>query len=183
MNLVVLHGPPAVGKLTVARELARLTGWRLFHNHLAVDFALALHDFGTPGFVVLREKLWREGFAAAVAAGLPGLIFTFNPENSVPQTFVDDLVRDFSAPPHGFSGIALTAPESELERRLAAPDRQTKRKLVDLDLYRRLRAAGTFATPVMPEPQLRIETTGLAPAEAAVQIRDALVAAALLRRS
>ena len=41
MKLVVLHGPPAVGKLTVARELARLTGWRLFHNHLVVDALLA----------------------------------------------------------------------------------------------------------------------------------------------
>jgi hypothetical protein len=181
MNLVLLHGPPAVGKLTVARELARLTGWRLFHNHLAVDFALALHDFGTPGFVALREKLWRDGFAAAVSAGLPGLIFTFNPENSVSQTFIDGLVRDFSAPPHAWFGIALTAPESELEHRLAAPDRHTKRKLVDLDLYRRLRAAGTFDTPVLPPPQLRVETGELAPAEAAAQIRDALVAASLLR--
>lgn len=173
MNLVVLHGPPAVGKLTVARELARLTGWRLFHNHLAVDFALALHDFGTPGFVALREKLWRDGFAAAVAADLPGLIFTFNPENSVPQAFVDDLVREFSAPPHTWFGVELTAPEPAIEARLASPDRQSKRKLVDLDLYRRLRAAGTFATPVMPPPQLRIETTELAPANAA-----ALIAAA-----
>src|SRR3712207_8263459 len=33
-HLLFLHGPPAVGKLTVARRVAELTGWRLFHNHL-----------------------------------------------------------------------------------------------------------------------------------------------------
>ena len=43
MKLVVLFGPPAVGKLTVAREVAARMGWRLFHNYLAVDVALSVH--------------------------------------------------------------------------------------------------------------------------------------------
>jgi len=42
MKLVVLHGRPAVGKLTVGRALAQASGWRLFHNHLIVDALLAL---------------------------------------------------------------------------------------------------------------------------------------------
>ena len=50
MPLLFLHGPPATGKLTVARELAALTGWELFHNHLVVDAVLRDHPFGTPGF-------------------------------------------------------------------------------------------------------------------------------------
>jgi hypothetical protein len=37
VKLVVLYGLPATGKLMVARELSRLTGLRLFHNHLTVD--------------------------------------------------------------------------------------------------------------------------------------------------
>jgi shikimate kinase len=32
MKLIVLHGPPGVGKLTVGRELAGLTGYALFHT-------------------------------------------------------------------------------------------------------------------------------------------------------
>ncbi len=36
MRLVFIYGPPGVGKLTVARELAALTGFKLFHNHLTV---------------------------------------------------------------------------------------------------------------------------------------------------
>lgn len=37
MKLLFIYGPPASGKLTVAREPAALTGYRLFHNHLVVD--------------------------------------------------------------------------------------------------------------------------------------------------
>ena len=37
MKLVILYGPPGVGKLTVGRELAARTGFKLFHNHLTVD--------------------------------------------------------------------------------------------------------------------------------------------------
>ena len=42
MRLVFIHGPAARGKLTVAKELARLIDFRLFHNHLTVDFVAAL---------------------------------------------------------------------------------------------------------------------------------------------
>ncbi len=37
MRLVILFGPPAVGKMTVGYELEKLTGLRLFHNHMTVD--------------------------------------------------------------------------------------------------------------------------------------------------
>ena len=37
MNLVFIYGPPAVGKLTVAKELSLITGYPLFHNHLTRD--------------------------------------------------------------------------------------------------------------------------------------------------
>src|SRR5476651_1724683 len=97
MKLVFLHGPPAAGKLTVARELAALTGLRLFHNHLTVNLALAVYDFGTLGFVALREQIWLAVFRRALADRLPGLIFTFNPEDSVPQRFIDELFAEVAA--------------------------------------------------------------------------------------
>ena len=39
MRLVFIYGPPAVGKLTVAGELGRLTGLVVFDNHLSIDCA------------------------------------------------------------------------------------------------------------------------------------------------
>ncbi|HET9923983.1 MAG TPA: hypothetical protein VFS98_07675 [Methylomirabilota bacterium] len=57
MKLVVIHGAPGVGKLTTARALAALTGFRVFHNHLTFDLAKAIFDFPTPPFVRLAAAV------------------------------------------------------------------------------------------------------------------------------
>jgi hypothetical protein len=58
MKLLFLYGPVASGKLTIARELATLTGFALFHNHLVVDAVAAVFPFGSERFVKLREQFW-----------------------------------------------------------------------------------------------------------------------------
>ncbi len=174
MKLLFLHGPPAVGKLTVAREVARLTGWRLFHNHLTVDLALAVYDFGTPGFVALREQIWLAVIRRALADKLPGLIFTFSPENTVPQRFVDELFAEVAAAGGEAISVELTADEAEIERRLGSDSRKRHGKLVDLELYQKLRAAGTFTTPAIPASRLRIDTGRVAPVDAATLVVHAL---------
>ena len=47
---VLIYGPPGAGKLTVARSLADRYGVRVLDNHLTVDAALRLFNFGTPEF-------------------------------------------------------------------------------------------------------------------------------------
>ncbi len=89
MRLVFLFGLPGSGKLTVAKELSALTGWKLLHNHLTVDLLLAVFPFDCKQFIELREQIWLSMFAAAAASEMPGLIFTFNPENTVRQSFID----------------------------------------------------------------------------------------------
>ena len=173
MKLVVLSGRPAVGKVTVARELARLTGWRLFHNHLAVNFALSLFEFGTPGFVALRETVWFAAFRRAIADRVPAVIFTFNPENSVPQRFVDELFAELAAADSDIRIVELVAPEAEIERRLAAESRRVDGKLTDLALYRRLHDAGAFDSPVLPPAHLHLDTSTQSPAAAAARIAAA----------
>ena len=44
MKLVIIFGPHAVGKMTVGQALARITGLKVFHNHMTIDPLLALFD-------------------------------------------------------------------------------------------------------------------------------------------
>jgi len=158
MHLVFLHGAPATGKHTVGCELAVLTAFRLYHNHLVVDEVLTRHAFGTPGFIAERDQIWREHLTQLPAAGSKDVIFTFTPEETVPQDFVDWLFQEL--PPRGVTlhSIRLVAREAAIERRLGSESRRSFRKLVDFDLYRRLRAAGAFASPVIPRIDLTIDT-------------------------
>ena len=170
MKLVVLYGRPAVGKLTVARELADLSEWRLFHNHLVVDTLLAVFEFGSTPFVELREKIWTDVFAHASSSGIPGIVFTFSPESTVRQKFVDRLAGDAHARGDSIHFIQLTCAEAEVERRLSAASRHTSKKLTSLELYRQLNRDGVFNRPVMPTPEFSVDTGDLMAPEAAKQI-------------
>ena len=37
MDLVILIGSGAVGKMTVGQELVKITDFRLFHNHMMIE--------------------------------------------------------------------------------------------------------------------------------------------------
>ena len=77
MNLIILFGPPAVGKMTVGQELSKLTGYPLLHNHMTIDLVTELFDFGTPQFGLLVPAFRQMLVAEAAASDLIGLIFTF----------------------------------------------------------------------------------------------------------
>ena len=44
MNFIIIYGPAAVGKMTVGKELSKLTGYKLFHNHMSIEFVLQFFD-------------------------------------------------------------------------------------------------------------------------------------------
>ncbi|MBR4459556.1 MAG: AAA family ATPase [Clostridia bacterium] len=74
MKLVFIIGSGAVGKMTVGQELAKITGLRLFHNHMMIEPVIEIFG-GFNGKVIteLRDVIFRE-FAAS---DREGMIFTF----------------------------------------------------------------------------------------------------------
>ncbi|HEX9629906.1 MAG TPA: AAA family ATPase [Pyrinomonadaceae bacterium] len=172
MMLVFIHGAPAVGKLTVARELSRLTGFPLFHNHLTVDLVSSLFAFGTAGFVSLREQIWLAAFAEAARSDL-SLIFTFNPERTVNQEFIPKTIDVIESAGGRVVFVELTCSEDELEKRMEQPSRKEFGKLSSVDQYRSLKSEGAFEFPKLPAG-LSIDTTNQSPAAAANLISNHL---------
>lgn len=170
MVLVFLHGAPATGKYTIGRELAAQTGFELYHNHLVVDEVLQRHAFGTPGFVAERDHAWRRHLGSAAAEPHRRLIFTFNPESTVPQAFIDWLFDEVPARGGRLHSVALQLSEEAIEARLASEQRRGFRKLTDHALYRKLRDEGAFARPVIPRTDFVLEGETLSAPEAAARI-------------
>jgi hypothetical protein len=146
MHLVCIFGPPAVGKMTVGHELARLTGFRLFHNHMTVDPVLDIFPFGSPPFTRLVDEFRRRIIEEAVAAELPGLVFTFvwGLESAGDRETVASYVDIVERAGGRVSFVELAAPleerlvrnvtEFRLDRKRSKRDVEFSRQnLVDLD--------------------------------------------------
>jgi hypothetical protein len=168
MKLLFLHGPAASGKLTVAREVCELAGFRLFHNHLVVDTLLAVFQFGSPAFVELRERTWLGVFEAAAKDGI-SLVFTFAPESTVRPEFIANAVAAVEGAGGEVCFVELKCPIAELERRMDAPSRHEWQKLKSVELFRELREKGANEFPPLPHG-LVIDTSKVQPVEAARRI-------------
>src|SRR5262249_52558184 len=137
-QIVVLFGRPGVGKFTVGRELAVQTGFRLLHNHAVVDLVAALFEFGSEPFVALRERIWLDAVDAVLIANLPGLVLTFAPERTVPDSFLATLAARTREGGGMLRLVELRCGAGALEQRLIDPSRRQFGKLRDVDLFRRL---------------------------------------------
>ena len=174
VKLIFLHGLPGVGKLTVARELAKPTGFKIFHNHLAVDLVGALFEFGSRPFVELREKIWLEVFSRAAAEKLNGLIFTFAFDRTVRADFVEKTREIIESAGGEILFVELRCSEEELERRIEHPSRRRFGKLSSAGQFRELKEAGAFADPGIPPGRLVLDTTELSAPDAAGRIASEL---------
>ena len=180
MRLVIIFGPPAVGKMAVGRELERLTGLRLFHNHMTIDLVLPFFEFGTPQFVKLVGEFRRRIFEEVAASELPGLIFTYVWALDHPgdKAFVDELCGIFRERGAGIYFVELETPQeerlrrNETELRLAEkrPKRdlvKSRRNLLEIDAAHRLNTRGDF---FYHENYIKIDNTHLPPDEVARRI-------------
>lgn len=172
-TLVVIFGPPAVGKMTVGLELSGLTNLPLFHNHMVTEGIVPIFGFGTPQFGSLVKEFRRRIFEEVAASDLPGLIFTYVWALDQPsdKAFVDELVSILDQRGVSSYFLELAADTDERLRRnrseLRLREKPSKRDLVQSDehLLRsevayRLNSDGDF---FYPDRHLKVNNTSLAP--------------------
>lgn len=186
MDLVILFGPPAVGKMTVGRELCRLTGFKLSHNHMTVEPLKDIFYFGTPTFDRLVAEFRRRIMEEAVVVGLPGLVQTFVwgldlPEDAANVEAWAGIVEAAGGRVH-LAELYADAP-TRLARN-ATPYRQQQKathrdQVLSQAIFHQLETEYVMSTGVRPTladpvlakyPHVRVDNTDLSPAEAARQI-------------
>lgn len=117
MRLLLIIGPPAVGKMTVGREIALRSSFRLFHNHHTIEPLAEVFGHGTAPFQLLNDEFRRRVIEEAAHHGLD-LIFTFvwNMEDPDDAAAVERLVAPFL----GVGGeVAVIELAADLATRLA----------------------------------------------------------------
>jgi hypothetical protein len=182
MKFVVIFGPPAVGKMTVGYELARITGLKLFHNHMTIDLVLNFFEFGEERFFRLVSDFRRRVFEEVAASELPGLIFTFvwALDHEGDRKFIDDSCEIFRQKGADIFFVELEADQSERLKRNESEFRLTQKlpkrdveksreRLLADDAKYKLNSNGDF---FYTENYLKIHNTNLTATEAARQIAE-----------
>jgi predicted kinase len=165
---ILLYGPPAAGKLTVARCLASRHGLKLLDNTLTIEVALRLFDFGTQPFTELVDRLRDELFDAAARAGLD-VVSTFVYAHPDDRGYVDRLIEITERGGGSVTFVQLKPPPAVLEERVSQPSRATMAKFRDPDKLRQALAEYDVSTPINPD-DLSIDNSDIPPEEVAAMI-------------
>jgi hypothetical protein len=170
MRLVYLYGPPGVGKLTVARELVALTGFKLLHNHLTVNLVSSVFPFNSEPYVRLMRQFRRDMVAEAARVGVDLVVTGAYIGTDEQLAGIRRMLEPVSASGGSVLFVQLICDRDVWLARVVNESRRAEDKLTDP-----VRAVGLFEGrdpfSAMPmEPTLRIDTTQLPPREAAMQI-------------
>ncbi|WP_248580401.1 AAA family ATPase [Nocardioides sp. InS609-2] len=183
--LLLIFGPPAVGKMTVGRAVADASDFRLFHNHMTIEPLLELFGYGTRPFNILRDE-FRIRIVEEAAASDVRLVFTF----LWPLDDVDDLavVESYIAPyvdaGKQVAFVELAAPlDTRLERNRTEHRLAHKASKRDVEWSDgNVREAEGLVMNTSPERRtvaedlldrhrfLRLDNSALSPAESAAEI-------------
>jgi hypothetical protein len=75
-KLLIIFGPPAVGKTVVGKTIEAKSDFKLFHNHMVMDGIMHLFGVGTPSEDKL-SRIVRENVIKEAAESGINLIFTY----------------------------------------------------------------------------------------------------------
>ena len=174
MKLILLYGPPAVGKLTVAKELQRLTGYTLLHNHQVSDLVLSVFDRGTPAAADLNHQIRLTAYRAASLQNIPGMISTVNYRYNIKDQ-IHNAIRDYMSI-DGVDTFAVRlycAPEI-LEQRVVSTERIGTMKISSVEKLRAVLTSEDLLRSLPDDiiPSLHIDTTQREPYETAIIIKN-----------
>ena len=178
MKLVFIIGAGAVGKMTVGQELMKLTGLRLFHNHMAIEPVIEIFGgFNGKAINGIREVIFKE-FAAS---DNKGMIFTYMWAFDMQSDwdYIEHVKEIFA--PYGteFYYVELVADrevraernktENRILNKPSKADLEASRKRMEWeDNFRLVSREGEIPF----DNYLRIDNTNMSPEEAALLIKE-----------
>ena len=128
-KLLIIFGPPAVGKTTVGKILESKSDFKLFHNHMVMDSVMHLFGVGTSSEDKLSRIIRENVIKEAAEAGL-NLIFTYvwNFMKEKGKTNIDFYKNIYESAGGEVIFVELTAPLAIRAERANNPARNTEKK-------------------------------------------------------
>ena len=183
MKLVTIIGPQAVGKMTVGQELAKITGLKLFHNHMTIELVTPFFSYsseeGKRVVYAIRKILFEE----MAKSNQEGLIFTgvwpFS-DGKAAEDYYNSIREIFAK--QG-AEIYLVELEADLEERIRRnvtknrlKEKPTKRNIEwsqkDLLKSAQTHRLNSYPGEIKEKNYVRIDNTHLSPKKVAKMIKE-----------
>ena len=178
-NLIVVSGPQAVGKMTIAEKIKERLGYSLMVNHDSIEVSDKIFGMGTPAQKELNKIIRKGAFDTAIQYDID-MIFTFVTAFDSPEDieYLNNLRNMFEATGGQFYFVELEADvKTRLERnvtphRLASKftkndvERSQKDLLDTMEKYRLNSNDGELICA----NHMKINNTNLEPEEVADQV-------------
>ena len=174
MKLVLIIGSGAVGKMTVGQELMKVTGLRLFHNHMMIEPVIDIFGYFHGG---VTQKLRDIIFEEFLKSDNQGMIFTFmwafdmpsdreyimNVASKFDEVYCVELIADQNV------RLERNKTENRLKNKASKRDLEaSEQRLFNEERYRLVSEEGEIPF----ENYLRIDNTHLAPDVVAKMIKE-----------
>jgi hypothetical protein len=182
LKFVVIFGPHAVGKMTVGQELSKITGLKLFHNHMTIDLVSNFFDYGTDEGKRLVGKLREHIFCEVSKSDLYGMIFTYMWafDEQSDWEYIENICCLFEKSGSETYFVELEADYDKRIERNKSPNRlankPTKRDTERSErMFRKLEEKyrlNSFEGEIQRKNYIRINNTNISPEEAAQIVKS-----------
>jgi len=125
VEVIYLYGAPAVGKRTVALELAKLTGLKVVDNHIHTNLVLNFFPLKSNGYWELRNRIRETIYDVAIKENLKGIIITGIYQAS-DKDEIKNIIEFFKKHKVKVNFIQLVCSENERMKRVVSNDREDK---------------------------------------------------------
>jgi tRNA uridine 5-carbamoylmethylation protein Kti12 len=173
MKLVILYGPPAGGKLTIAQNLAKIADIHVFDNHQVIDMIEPIVTRKYPNFSELIYQTQQNILEAAVKANQTNVVMTFPYASSLDRDveFITELATTSRKLGAEVYPIFLKCSNETLLKRVLEPSRKAYGKITTTEVMNTMIEMHNFDEPAPVEGNVIINTDQVSANDAALQIK------------
>lgn len=172
MKTIFIYGAPAAGKLTVATELAKLTGFSVLHNHLINDLIQSVEEIGTPEFWAIAREYRLDLMERAAKAKRKGIILTWIYGKPNDDAALKKIVLQARKHNGKILFVHLIPEHDELFKRIKGPSRKAFQKVKTAKMLRVIMNRRDIFSDVPYKPNFVIDNTKISPRKTAKLIKE-----------
>lgn len=168
-TVIILYGAMAVGKFTIGKELVKMLGYKLTHNHLINDLVWSVFERGSLESNKISERLRYEFYEESVKSGQSIIITHCYSHDYVSPTGLSDpkylktLENKLTKAGGKVLLVHLQAENQAILDRVSNTSRKQHKKLTKVSVMKKLLKSKDFSTSAPVKNNFVLNNTNLSP--------------------